>query len=138
MAEALDLAARQPLLGDTIAMARAIRAVAGDPESLDVEAIREEPKRPFYASVGRRLMMLDELPEAVRGAVTNVLVDRCLRLGPNGLDAGIFLAAILQKSDRALSADDLRSYRQRLDNNEELRMGLSPLLHRIGGASTSS
>ncbi len=131
MGKALDGAARHPQLRDAIAIARAVRGAAGDPQPFDVESIRREAKQPFYAAVGQRLMLSVDLPQPVRGEVTHALVEGCLRLGPHGLDAGAFLAAIVHGFDRALSADDVRTYGQRLENSAELRIGLSPLLESI-------
>lgn len=84
----------KPLRQNATAIAQATRFAAGEPAPFDVESVRRERKEPFYAALGQRLLLLAELPPAVREEVTAVLVEQCLHLGPSGLDAGVFTAAI--------------------------------------------
>ncbi len=135
MAEALNRAACNPMLGDAIAIARAVRGFADETQPFDVETIGREGREPFYASVGQRLLLLADIPPTQRDEILRALMEGCLRLGPHGLDAGVFVAAALYETGHALPADELRTYRQRLENRSELRIGLSPLVDRLGRTS---
>lgn len=123
---ALDLAAEQPQLSDAIAMARASRLAVKDFSELDPDTIREENRETFYAALGQRLVSIRDLksPKPIVGA----LLDQCLRYGPNGLDAAVFLLA----SDlgfRGLKANpQYTNYERRLENSRELRLGIGPIL----------
>lgn len=135
MARALDAAARNDRLGTTIAIARATRFAAGDAASFDAVSIRNEGKEPFYAALGKRLLLIADLPPTVRADITAALLDQCLRLGPSGLDAGVFTAAIVQGSRHEPSQLELSAYRQRLMGIADLRLSLSPLLDGIKSSS---
>ncbi|KQU22559.1 hypothetical protein ASG63_22160 [Methylobacterium sp. Leaf94] len=138
MAQALEIAARQPALQGPIALAKAVRFAAGDQGPLDATSIREEEKDAFYAALGKRLLMLSDLPADIRAEITSALFEQCLRLGPSGLDAGVFMVAIDQDFDRAPLAPEVRAYRRRLDNDSDLRISLALLLEAVipSGATT--
>ena len=131
MGAALASAARVPSLETSIAVARAIRITAGDPETFDVEVIREEKREAFYAALGQRLALLRGLPEQIRLRVTALLLEQCLRLGPKGLDAGVFAIASQIGTHVEVHALEAEAYRRRLDNDPDLRLGLAPLFESL-------
>ncbi len=138
MSAALASAARDPSLETSIAVARAIRATAGDPETFDVDAIRGEKREAFYAALGQRLALLRDLPEEIRLSVMAVLLEQCFRLGPRGLDAGVFAVASELGTRIEAHTIEAEAYRRRLDNDPDLRLGLAPLfesLRRTGPAT---
>jgi len=126
---AIDHASNNPLLTKSIALAKAIRLTAGDPVVLDFEAIRQEGREPFYAALGERIAYLASMPENDDLAqALNVFVERCLVLGPNGLDAGVFSMA-LRTAHIVLPAETIiKGYRNRLDRDRSLVRGLYPLI----------
>ena len=90
---ALDLAAKQPALGGPIALARAVRLGPGELDSLDPASIRSDNAETFYSALGQRLVSLQYADASLREEIIDSLLVQCLRLGPNGLDAAVFLAA---------------------------------------------
>lgn len=131
MNDAMEKAARHPLLESSMAVARAIRVSAGDPVQIDVDAIRSEKKDAFYPALGQRLVTLPSLSPDLGQNVTRALLEQCFRLGPNGLDAGIFAAALGAGITVEATHPAAAAYRQRLDGNAELRLSLFPLFDRI-------
>jgi hypothetical protein len=55
-------------------------------------------------------------------------LDQCLRHGPRGLDAAVFLLA--QQLDLTISEGNAEysNYAKRLDNSRDLRVALAPIL----------
>lgn len=131
MMAAMRDAADHPELGKAIAVARAIRVSAGDPETFDQEVIGAEGRDAFYAALGQRIVLLRALTGEVREAGAKIMLDRCLRVGPHGLDAALFFAALEWNVDVDPASSDAISYRERLRNDRSLRMSLMPLYDRL-------
>jgi len=128
---AIATAAQNPSLANSIAVARAIRITAGDAETFDIDAINNENRDAFYAALGKRLVLLSSLPLDTRRKVTAALLGRCFQLGPSGLDAGIFAAALDAGLADPLTSHFAEAYRRRVDNNRNLRLCLIPMLQGI-------
>lgn len=125
---ALDAAAVQPALRDPIALARATRLAAGDPEDFDSSSIRSENRDTFYAALGQRLVLLRRVMEQPRKDIVQALLDQCLRQGPNGLDAAVFLLVAELKLGSVTVNSEYSNYAKRLENSRELRLALTPML----------
>ncbi|KAB1070162.1 hypothetical protein [Methylobacterium planeticum] len=129
MISALHLAASNPLLRDGIELALLTRALARDTPEIDVESIRSESRLVFYGALGDRMAHLDELPPGKASELVDRLLERCLVLGPHGLDAAILVtAAKLGSSIPAGTRDD---YLQRAQADRDLRQSLTPLLEKL-------
>jgi hypothetical protein len=131
MNDAMDGASRQPTLEMPMAVARAIRITAGDLEIFDLQSIQDEKRDAFYAALGQRLVLLKDLPPNTRTEIIKVLLEQCLRLGPKGVDAGVFTIALELSVFIENGSVELKNYRLRLDNDRELRLSVTPLLARI-------
>jgi hypothetical protein len=127
MLATLEEAAKAPALQDGIALARATRLTAGDRERLDSDQIRSESRETFYRALGSRLVVLHSVEEGLRRSIVQALLDQCLKLGPRGIDAAVFLLAT-QNGANVMSPIDYSDYEKRLVNNRELRVVLSPLV----------
>ena len=123
--EALQRAAENPLLRDRIATGRAVRF---GPEMLDPKEIAAEPKAAFYAALGKRLALLAAEAGADHAALLPVMLGQCLKLGPDGLDAGVM--ALVLKGNLATEVDPVvrKAYTARVERDRVLRMSLMPLL----------
>jgi hypothetical protein len=109
--------------------ARAVRtSVDGAP--FDREVIAAQPREAFYAALGERLVLLDSLDLTERAQVLRALIDRCLLVGPSGLDAGVFTAAI-QHRVSVLRSPWSDGYRARMRADIALRHAMIPLLERV-------
>lgn len=129
---ALDRAARNESLARPIGVARAVRAGI-DSEAFSEGGLELEGAEAFYAALGRRLVAMRSLPEDERRGQLLRLLDRCLSLGPSGLDAGVFVAAV----DCGLRVERGRridGYAARTRRSPELRHGLLPLIDAIASA----
>ncbi|MGE0769015.1 MAG: hypothetical protein AB7L90_21440 [Hyphomicrobiaceae bacterium] len=131
MTVAINSAAKRPELEKAIAVARAVRVRAGDPELFDQDAIRLERREAFYAALGQRLVLLRDVMGDTRAEATRAMLDRCLRIGPDGLDAGLFLAALEWEVPIDRKSPSAIGYRERLLNNRSLRLSLTPLFDRV-------
>ncbi len=131
MTAAMTNAAQRPELAKPIAVARAARVSAGDPELFDRDAISVERREAFYAALGQRLVLLRDLTADTRTEATRTLLDRCLQIGPDGLDAGLFLAALEWQIQIDRKSPNAIGYRARLLNDRVLRLGLTPLFDRV-------
>jgi hypothetical protein len=131
MDEALNAAAANPQLKDPIALARASRLTAGDPESFDLMAITLENRDTFYGALGQRLLLLRERPEEERRPIVRTLMERCLHLGPRGIDGALFGVAIDLSIDVSLEQTHASNYAKRLENERDLRLSLMPLFNAI-------
>ena len=127
MVEALDVASLQSELEAPISLARALRVTAGDPETFDAERIRGETREAFYAALGQRLVLLGALPHAAGEHAAELLLEQCFRLGPRGLDAGVFAVACNLVSFPTTSSAEAEAYRRRLDNHPDIRLSLAPM-----------
>jgi len=129
MIEVIEAAARQaPILASGIASGRAARVAVGDPDAVDLAAIASETRDGFYAALGTRLVHIRELPEAERRKKVGALLEHTFRLGPKGVDAGIFATALDSGFRATIRLDGVAAdYRKRLNNDRELRLGLAPL-----------
>lgn len=128
LAAAMAEAANQPLLARGMATGRAARLTAGDPEVFRPEALAREPAVAFYAALGQRIVRLRNLDTDARVEMLEELVRQCFRHGPNGLDAVVF--SLAQQGGASIEPDSLsyREYRVRLASNNDLRIGLTPIL----------
>ena len=133
----LERAAQNAALGPYIATAKAVRIGRGGVEAFDdLPAIAVEGRDAFYAALGNRLLALDTLGEEEQKTALSALIDRCLIVGPSGLDSSIFLAAI----DRDLKLRDnveTIGYVERMRADRDLRHGLMPLIARIVASDES-
>jgi hypothetical protein len=130
MAAAMNDASNHALLIDAMAVGRAVRVTAGDPEHFDLEAIKAERRDAFYAALGRRLVLLSQEPPEHVAAVIGVFLEQCFRLGPKGIDGAVFTAAF-QRRVRIVPSNASASYRRRVDNDPELRLSLTPMLEAL-------
>jgi hypothetical protein len=126
-------AAEQTQLADSIAKAKAGRLAAGDFEKIDPASIRAENRETFYAVLGQRLIGVRRMthPEPI----VQVLMDQCLRHGPNGLDAAVFVLSDDLKLGRPKDNPHYANYERRLENSRDLRLALTPLLQVLTAAS---
>lgn len=125
---ALDTAEQAPALADGIAGARAARVIAGDDDTVRAEVLAKEPREAFYGALGRRILNLRDVEPTARAEPFRLLLDRAFVLGPHGLDAGLFTAALAAGLDGTLALTDARvDYRRRLNADRELRLCLFPL-----------
>ena len=108
-----------------------MQAKASDSSTFELEEIRAETNEAFYASIGQRLTVLASLPRESRPEFISGLLEQCFRLGPNGLDAGIFVLASEAKAAFEMESDLAKNYRQRLDKTRELRLSLLPMFERL-------
>lgn len=131
LSKVVQEAAANDQLARPITLAQAVRLTAGDPIALDPDAIRLERREPFYAALGERLTYIATLPPSEDSTrVVAALVERCLVLGPDGLDAGVFAIALRQDAID-LPAAAVKGYRQRLERNRAMMRGLFPLLRAL-------
>jgi hypothetical protein len=131
MAAALRVAAGNGSLRTHIEVARAIRLEVDQSRSLKPHTIETESKEAFYAALGFRLAMLVALPEDERAGVIGALVRQCFVLGPSGLDAGVFVAALQLGSPVITASPEAEAYRDRLEGDPDLRFPLAPLLDNL-------
>jgi hypothetical protein len=125
---ALKLAAEEPELKERIALARAIRLGLGELETFDPASIRSDNAETFYSALGQRLVSLQQIDADARPSILDALLDQCLRYGPNGLDAAVFLIAGRPSIERLCETPAYLNYVKRLENNSDLRLTLMPLL----------
>ncbi|MCA0050631.1 hypothetical protein LB577_27385 [Mesorhizobium sp. B283B1A] len=125
MEAVLDRAAQNSLLRPAILTGRAVR-VGIDGTPFDLSTIADQPAEAFYAALGERLLQLTKLPPDQRPEVLRALIERCLQIGPSGLDAALFMAGIQDGVElpRSISTD---GYHARMRRSSELRLGLMPL-----------
>ncbi len=131
MDEALNAAAANPQLKDPIALARASRLTAGDPESFDLAAITLENRDTFYGALGQRLLLLRKLPEDKRRPIVCTLMEQCLHLGPRGMDGALFGVAIDLSIAVSRGQTHALNYAKRLENERDLRLSLMPLFNAV-------
>lgn len=130
--QALGKAALHPSLGPYMAMAQAVRLAADNVPLFDPATMATEPRDAFYAALGDRLVHLRGLePDRQREAIA-AMIERCLALGPSGLDAGVFSAA-LEHGFVAAPVPSAAGYRARMRADRQLRHGLMPLLAAVLG-----
>jgi hypothetical protein len=125
---ALDSAAEEPTLKDPIASARAVRLASGERGTFDSVVIRSESAVTFYSALGQRLVFLQSVHPEERESILDALLDQCLRFGPNGLDAAVFLAAGNSKIGTRRGSSTYDNYFKRVGNNRTLRLALMPFL----------
>jgi len=131
-----DAAGAQPVLRDAIALARATRSLREPLQYVDPDAIRAEARDLFYASLGRRLVLLQRLDAATGRDFCKALIDQCFRLGPKELDAGVFVSAERLDLKGYIADADHADYMKRLENSRDLRLAISPILDMLSVTST--
>ena len=126
---ALEKAEMDDRLSGAIGTARAVRGRV-DGTALDLTAIAKQPRDAFYASLGDRIVLLPGLDPEQRAVALRTLIERALLLGPSGLDAGLFTAAIQSevKVERSPWSD---GYRARMRADPHLRHAMISLLERV-------
>ena len=126
---ALEKAEMNDRLRGAIGTARAVRGRV-DGSAFDLTAITKQPRDAFYASLGERIVLLPGLDLEQRAVALRTLIERALLLGPSGLDAGLFTAAIQHtvKVERSPWSD---GYRARVRADPHLRHAMIPLLERV-------
>jgi len=137
LTEAMSEAAKNPLLHKPISVARAIRSEADGANILNLDAIRTDTKEAFYAVLGQRLALLNEIQDDQPDDIVHAIFDQCMRYGPDGMDAGLFVIARRIKASFDLSSHPAKAYRERLLANRQLRISLAPLFDRINGPDAS-
>ena len=125
---AMKLAAEEPVLREPIALARAMRLSSGELGSFDPASIRSDSAETFYAALGQRLVSLQYVDANARTNIVDALSDQCLRYGPNGLDAAVFVTAGRAGIERSRSTPEYTNYVKRVENNRGLRLALMPFL----------
>jgi len=131
MMSALASAETQSQLKSAIGLARATRLIAGDPEPFNPESIRLEEREAFYAALGRRLLILQRADASTRKITVDALIDKCLQVGPRGLDAAIFLLASETGAKPLNAYSEFTNYQKRLEHDRDLRLSLRPLLNEL-------
>ncbi|HEV2568235.1 hypothetical protein [Sphingomonas sp.] len=116
-------------LRDAMQTARAVRTSL-DGAPFDPRAIAEQPREAFYAALGERLVLLDSLGPTERAEILGALIERCLLVGPSGLDAAIFTAA-LQHDVSVARSPWSDGYRARMRADVALRHSMIPLLEHV-------
>lgn len=126
---ALEKAEMDDRLSGAIGTARAVRGRV-DGSAFDLTAIAKQPRDAFYASLGDRIVLLPGLDPEQRAVALRTLIERALLLGPSGLDAGLFTAAIQHtvKVERSPWSD---GYRARMRADPHLRHAMIALLERV-------
>ena len=122
----------QPVLADSIALARATRLAAGDVDSVDPGAIRSENRDTFYSALGRRLVFLQKLDDQRGREICSALLDQCIRFGPRSIDAAVLFAAAGFDIAGGISDSDWSNYLKRLqERDRELRLSLTPIVEML-------
>jgi hypothetical protein len=125
---ALKIAAEEPSLKQPIALARALRLASGELESFDPASIQADNAETFYSALGQRLISLQQVDVDVRKSIVGALLDQCLRYGPNGLDAAVFLTVGQAEIESLRDTAEFRNYIKRVENSRTLRLALMPFL----------
>lgn len=128
---AIDDASSNPLLAKPIAQARAIGVDANEAVNFDVSAIATDDPETFYAAIGQRIAVLQNLEPGNRNPIMKALLGQCLRLGPHALDLAVFVLAHEQPPLEPCDPADLSNYEKRLSNNRELRLALAPSFYKL-------
>lgn len=129
---ALTNATDQPMLRNSITLARATRSVAEKSIEIDPEEIRKENRDTFYSALGRRLVVLQRLDDVHGREACSALLEQCFRHGPRDLDAAVFLSAVRLDVGASIHQTDHSDYVKRMGNNRDLRLALIPLLEMFG------
>ncbi|MGA2313410.1 MAG: hypothetical protein ABSF87_13735 [Xanthobacteraceae bacterium] len=102
--------------------------VHGTNEKPDPKRIRSEGREAFYRALGARLVALQGISERQeRRGLLQALVDQCLKLGPHGIDAAVFVLAC-EDGSLGISEADYSDYEKRLTQKRDLRVTLIPTL----------
>jgi tetratricopeptide (TPR) repeat protein len=124
--EAIDVAAENSLLSDPIGVARAVRAGI-DHDAFADAVLENETSSAFYAALGRRLVTLRGMETSAREEAIRRLLNRCLDLGPNGLDVGVLTAALSEGLSLAES-QRTENYIERTRHTPAIRHSVVPLI----------
>jgi hypothetical protein len=135
---ALEGALAEPMLQNSIALARATRSTGESSIAVDPEEIRKESRDIFYSALGRRLVVLQRLDGERGRATCDALLEQCFRHGPRDLDAAVFLSAARFDICASILQTDLSDYVKRMGNNRDLRLALLPLLEMFGVRTSRS
>lgn len=131
MLAALELASANPKLTSQIAVGRRIAMLPSVLASVEKGEVESEGADAFYAMLGHRLVLMAAANPAERGEALGVLLDGCIRVGPNGMDAAIFTAALEASLRLPSSAPQIAIYEQRLEAEKSLRLTLGPLFYAV-------
>ena len=104
----------------------------GEGDPLEFGHLSSETRDAFYGALGNRLIQSQRLADPARSDALRNLLEASFRLGPRGLDAGTFSAAIAVGIDFDIRlSPEFRNYRSRLALNRELRLSLMPMLNAL-------
>lgn len=109
-----------------------------DSVSYNLESIRFESKQIFYSTLGSLLANIHKLDRVAASKVCSILLNQCLRHGPTGADAGVFVASLGYGDLVEFDRDAHAAYVQRLENSRSLRNALFPLIYELANAGTSN
>jgi hypothetical protein len=132
MLEVLQSVMQEETLHDAIAVAIAIGTSAEQPNKFTAEQIRSESAEVFYSALGQRLVLLAKMQTPAAEALCRALLQQCLRCGPRGLDAAVFVTAARLALAGELNSDEAANYVKRVEASRELRLSLLPLVSSLG------
>lgn len=132
MRSALQLAEQSSELRSAINSGR-LALFGADHRSIEPEVVKREDAETFYASLGGRLAALMELQKNEREKPLRLLLDECLRRGPNSLDLGVFLFVPDLDISEVVKSHEYSDYTARLGHAKyrELRQTLAPVLGKL-------
>lgn len=128
MVQAVQRAAQHDSLRNAIKVALVTGATLDTDVIIAPEEISGESGDVFYASLGRRLTLLETLAQPAAIELCRSLLQQCLRFGPRGLDAAVLIYANQLGLAGQLGSELMSNYLKRVDVNKELRLSLLPLL----------
>lgn len=131
MLDTLGNVAQRGILKDGIELAKATlqaSQLGSKLEKPDLEMLGLEARDTFYRALGARLVyMQGGISQSEKRDLLQTLLDQCLKLGPRGIDAAVFVLAY-DDGTLIMSAEDYEDYEKRLEQNRDLRVTLIPTL----------
>lgn len=123
-------AEKHPDLKDAISFGRSARLGGAQIDVVTKEALARESRDAFYAALGNRLLQVRALGGSTGSALLEMLIDKCFKVGPNGLDCGVFLLARGIDPLAITKNPEFINYRTRLEQSRDrdLRFSLFPML----------
>ncbi len=127
---ALSNAERNPDLTNAVSFGRAASLGGAEIDTVTTEKIAGESREAFYAALGNRLLQLRTREGTAKLELLVALIDKCLRVGPNGLDSGIFLLANDVDPNSIRKSPEFNNYKMRLERSDDqmMRLSLIPML----------
>lgn len=124
---ALRDAERNQALTDPMSVARAKHAAEGG--GFDPSVLGSERPSAFYAALGQRLVSVLVRDDARASDQVEVLLNRCMEVGPRGEDAALLLEARRRSIRLDPNSGSVADYLARVRQDPRLRLSLTPLLH---------